>query len=588
MAGSLMKRMSSSFKKKKSIIKDDDDETNASASSSFPSSSVSSNEEKKMTGGGGNTKTNTNGSDYVPPKKRNEFTFTLPSSSDERDQKWDVIIVGAGVAGASLACVLGDEGRKVLCVERDATTPERIVGELLQPGGYKKLKELGLESCVENIDAQKVYGYTMYKDGEEATMMYPLDEQSLNDDIAGRSFHNGRFVQQLRRKAYGNKNVTLREGTVKFLVKENGETWNDEANDGGVAGIAYDIGGDEWVNGQLVAGKEKPKRFTSYAPLTIVCDGHFSSLRKKLADNKIDHPSHFVGLILDGAPSEILGENANQGHVVLGDPSPVLFYPISSKEVRCLVDIPSHVKMPRVKDGSMAKYVLEKILPQVPKRVQPYLKIAVERGDFKAMPNKTMPANPKRTKGAVLLGDSFNMRHPLTGGGMTVALSDIATFKSTLEPLGPSFRDGQSDAYNISGIQKAVDEFYAHRTRPALTINTLANALYKVFTKSENSGMEEMRKACFQYLKLGGGYARGPIALLSGLDPNPLNLVTHFFAVAVFGMGRLLVPLPTPERCWEGLKVLSGATQIIVPIVNGEGILRMFSPATIRRRLGYI
>jgi len=206
----LMKRMSSSFKKKKSIIKDDDDETNASASSSFPSSSVSSNEEKKMTGGGGNTKTNTNGSDYVPPKKRNEFTFTLPSSSDERDQKWDVIIVGAGVAGASLACVLGDEGRKVLCVERDATTPERIVGELLQPGGYKKLKELGLESCVENIDAQKVYGYTMYKDGEEATMMYPLDEQSLNDDIAGRSFHNGRFVQQLRRKAYGNKNVTLR------------------------------------------------------------------------------------------------------------------------------------------------------------------------------------------------------------------------------------------------------------------------------------------------------------------------------------------------------------------------------------------
>jgi hypothetical protein len=36
------------------------------------------------------------------------------------------------------------------------------------------------------------------------------------------------------------------------------------------------------------------------------------------------------------------------------------------------------------------------------------------------------------------------------------------------------------------------------------------------------------------------------------------------------------------------LKVLSGATQIIVPIVNGEGILRMFFPATIRRRLGYI
>ena len=39
-------------------------------------------------------------------------------------------------------------------------------------------------------------------------------------------------MQQLRRKAYANKNVTLREGTVKCLVKENGEVWNDEANDG--------------------------------------------------------------------------------------------------------------------------------------------------------------------------------------------------------------------------------------------------------------------------------------------------------------------------------------------------------------------
>ena len=575
--GALRRKTASSKsnpKDKTKIVSNEDDGSTSKSSS--------------MSNGTTTTQTTTHrGGKHQKPEKK-EFKFTLPTSSDERDKKWDVIIVGAGVAGASLACVLGNQGRKVLCVERDCAEPKRIVGELLQPGGYKKLKELGLESCVENIDAQKVYGYTMYKDGEEATMMYPLDEKSLSEDIAGRSFHNGRFVQQLRRKAYANKNVTLREGTVKCLVKENGEVWNDEANDGGVAGIAYDIGGDEWFNGQLVPGKEKPKRFTSYAPLTIVCDGHFSSLRKKLADNKIDLPSHFVGLILNGPPSEILGENASQGHVVLGDPSPLLFYPISSQEVRCLVDIPAHVQMPRMKDGSMAKYVLEKILPQVPKRVQPYLKSAVERGDFKAMPNKTMPANPKRTKGAVLLGDSFNMRHPLTGGGMTVALSDIATFKSTLEPLGPSFRDGASDEYNISGIQKAVDEFYAHRTRPALTINTLANALYKVFTKSENSGMEEMRKACFQYLKLGGGYARGPIALLSGLDPNPLSLVTHFFAVAIFGMGRLLVPLPTPERCWEGLKVLSGATQIIVPIVNGEGVLRMFFPATIRRRLGYI
>ena len=43
-----------------------------------------------------------------------------------------------------------------MLIERDLEQPDRIVGELLQPGGYLKLKELGLSSCVDNIDSQKV------------------------------------------------------------------------------------------------------------------------------------------------------------------------------------------------------------------------------------------------------------------------------------------------------------------------------------------------------------------------------------------------------------------------------------------------
>jgi len=37
------------------------------------------------------------------------------------------------------------EGRRVHVIERDLREPDRIVGELLQPGGYLKLIELGLE-----------------------------------------------------------------------------------------------------------------------------------------------------------------------------------------------------------------------------------------------------------------------------------------------------------------------------------------------------------------------------------------------------------------------------------------------------------
>ena len=37
------------------------------------------------------------------------------------------------------------DGRQVHVIERDLTEPDRIVGEFLQPGGYLKLIELGLE-----------------------------------------------------------------------------------------------------------------------------------------------------------------------------------------------------------------------------------------------------------------------------------------------------------------------------------------------------------------------------------------------------------------------------------------------------------
>lgn len=43
----------------------------------------------------------------------------------------------------------------MLLLERDLTEPDRIVGELLQPGGYLKLKELGMEDAVEGIDSVK-------------------------------------------------------------------------------------------------------------------------------------------------------------------------------------------------------------------------------------------------------------------------------------------------------------------------------------------------------------------------------------------------------------------------------------------------
>jgi squalene monooxygenase len=78
----------------------------------------------------------------------------------------------------------------VLVLEKSLEQPDRIVGELLQPGGYLMLKQMGLTDCTEGIDAQVVLGYALFKDGKDACVKYPTE--GFDEDVAGRSFHHGR------------------------------------------------------------------------------------------------------------------------------------------------------------------------------------------------------------------------------------------------------------------------------------------------------------------------------------------------------------------------------------------------------------
>lgn len=112
----------------------------------------------------------------------------------------DAIIVGAGILGCSLAVTLAKQGRQVVLIERDMSEPDRIVGELLQPGGVRALTELGLRDCLEGIDAIPEFGYqVMYRDEKVLIPYIGQDEQSRQ----GRSFHHGRFINNLRRAVQG-------------------------------------------------------------------------------------------------------------------------------------------------------------------------------------------------------------------------------------------------------------------------------------------------------------------------------------------------------------------------------------------------
>lgn len=134
------------------------------------------------------------------------------------------VVVGAGILGCAISIALGRQGRSVILLEKSLKQPDRIVGELLQPGGVAALEKLGLKDCLEEIDAITVKGYKVIYYGQPVSIPYPADSNATDQRRPeGRSFHHGRFIQRLREVALREPNVTVVEATATELV-ENGWT----------------------------------------------------------------------------------------------------------------------------------------------------------------------------------------------------------------------------------------------------------------------------------------------------------------------------------------------------------------------------
>lgn len=62
------------------------------------------------------------------------------------------------------------------------------------------------------------------------------------------------------------------------------------------------------------------------------------------------------------------------------------------------------------------------------------------------------------------------------------------------------------------------------------------------------------------------------------LDSINEKHVTFALQVALYGVGRLLLPRPTLRGLWMGLLLLFGASRIIFPIIYAEGFRAVFMP----------
>lgn len=331
---------------------------------------------------------------------------------------------------------------------------------------------------------------------------YPSNLVAGLEKPEGRSFHHGRFISKLRAAARAAPNVTVVETTVTDIVKD---SFTNQ-----ILGVESQTAG-------------KPDYY--FGALTLVADGYASKFRKGYIQKTPEVRSKFWGLELIDAELPM----PNHGHVILSDAPPILIYQIGTHETRILIDIPENLPSASVKAGGVKNHLLNVALPALPKSVQPSFKRAIEEGKLRSMPNSFLPPATQKTRGMVILGDAMNMRHPLTGGGMTVAFNDVVHMSRLLSPSAvPNLED-------TSAVLAAMSQFHWVRKDSSSVINILAMALYSLFAAGDST-LTALQNGCFRYFQRGGKCIEEPCGLLSGLLKNPWVLLYHFFAVAFYAI----------------------------------------------------
>jgi squalene monooxygenase len=368
------------------------------------------------------------------------------------------------------------------------------------------------------------------------TIPYPRSASGKRAE--GRSFHHGKFVQNLRAAAKRTPNVTMVEATAKDVLRDDGSAQ---------------------VLGVIATLKSTKETNTYLGKLTVSADGYASNFRKRCTQRKPVVRSTFVGLQL----IDVTLPSPNHGHVIMGNHPPVLLYQIGTHETRALVDMPS---LPP--SGQLKSHLLDITCPVLPPQVQPAFRKAVESADrLPSMPNSFLPASTNDVAGMILLGDAMNMRHPLTGGGMTVAFNDAVLLSHLLAPeIVPDLAD-------TTAVLEQMRIFHWDRKSLSGVVNILAQALYSLFA-ADDARLKVLQMGCFRYFQRGGNCIDGPVGLLAGITKQPLVLFYHFFAVALYSilcMFRTVTPVVGwPGAALNSLAVFWKACVVIFPYIFAE------------------
>ncbi len=393
-------------------------------------------------------------------------------------QSYDVLIVGGGFTGTSLACALSDGVRRILVLEARPGSRRAFAGELIHPTGVEILEKLSLRAPLERAGAIRIEGFAVYRTPTELPTLLAY-QGAPGIRTTGIAFDHNRMVEVLREEAAKRPGVEVRYGAR-------------------VAAPLYEHG--------CVAGVRTTDDEEFRAALVLGAEGRHSRLRATLGipvESKL--LSYTAALRLGGARLP----HPRFGHIFLGAPGPVLAYPNGGDEARLCFDLPeaSH-------PTDLADRLRDAYLPYLPEPLATDVRRALESEAPELVATHAMRAARAVSGGMALVGDAGACAHPLTAGGMTLCLNDVQILARALSGGAP---------------QAALQSYERERVEMLVARIALTDALYEIFSR-QDEGHRALREGVFRYWRAPRA-RQASVSLLAGADLHRSHLAHEYAQV---------------------------------------------------------
>jgi 2-polyprenyl-6-methoxyphenol hydroxylase-like FAD-dependent oxidoreductase len=309
---------------------------------------------------------------------------------------FDVVVVGAGVAGGALATRLARDGLRILIIERTLRHVDRIRGENILPWGVHEATELGILDVL--LEAGGHYNTKGFRFGLgipiELARASQIDLSAMVPGVRGAmSFGHPRLCDTLD-KAATDAGATLLRGVSAVAVEP-----------GPLPKISFEHDGETHaVRPRLVVG----------------ADGRGSVVARQLELKVQTEPVHHLiaGLLVDGVHSWPDDEVAGG----IDERTYNLVFPQGSGRIRLYLCYPSEERGrfsgPRAAENFLAAFRGTCV---------PYAnEIAAARiaGPCQGYPNADTWVDQPTAPGVVLIGDAAGHNDPTIGQGLSIAMRD--------------------------------------------------------------------------------------------------------------------------------------------------------------------